>query len=502
MDAPTRTLTDMGAAELAAAIGRGEVSPTEAVDAHIAQIESVNPRLNAVVVPLFDDARRRAQQAEGTPPEGRGPLHGVPVTVKECYDVAGTPSTVGVAARRGHRADADAPVVARLRAAGAIVLAKTNVSQMLMFVESDNPVYGVTNNPWNDERSSGGSSGGEAAIVAAHGSALGLGTDIGGSVRIPAHCCGISSLKPTPGRLSVDGTVDVVSDFTISAVPDSGGLLARHVADLRLAFSTLAAPAPASAGAPARARIGVYDDDGYMPASASIVRAVREAAASLAAAGRVVVEFHPPDVPHALDIFYGVFGADGGTQWRARLDGSTVDPRMKDLLRLAGTPNSLRPLASATMRLTGQPHLAHTLRSTGRASADRMASLMRSRDDYRRRFAAAMDQAGVDVLICPPCAVPAFRHGATRDLGPASVSYTCLFNLLAYPAGVVTTTEVRPGETSARPRSREKMMEAARLTDEGSEGLPIGVQVVGRPSGEEQVLAVLEELERSSTWRR
>jgi len=113
-----------------------------------------------------------------------------------------------------------------------------------------------------------------------------------------------------------------------------------------------------------------------------------------------------------------------------------------------------------------------------------------------------MEKAGVDVLICPPCAVPAFRHGGTRELGPASVSYTCLYNLLAYPAGAVTTTEVRADETADRPRSREKMVEQARLTDEGSQGLPVGVQVIASPGREEDVLTVMEELERSSTWRR
>jgi fatty acid amide hydrolase len=500
MSTSTSTLTDLCATDLAHAIATRELTAVDAVEAHIARIEAVNPELNAVVVPLFDDARERARHADRKPAAERGALHGVPVTVKECFDVAGTPSTVGVNARTGSVASHDAPLVARLREAGAIVLGKTNVSQLLMYVESDNPVYGRTNNPWDQTRSCGGSSGGEGAIVAAHGSALGIGTDVGGSVRVPAHCCGISSLKPTPGRLTVDGTVDVVGPVGRTAVPDSAGLLARRVADIRLALAAIASPATSMEPA-ARPRVGVYDDDGYFPASTAIRRAVREGATALERAGYEVVEFAPPDVPAALDIFYGLFGADGGDQWRARLDGGTVDPRMKDLLMLAGAPNLARPLLAGAMRLGGQRRLARTMRVSGRLNDHRATAQVRRRDDYRRRFALAMEEAAVDVVICPPCAVPAFRHGGTRVLGPASVSYTCLYNLLAYPAGVVTTTTVRGDETGDRPRSREKMLDHARLTDEGSEGLPIGVQVVAGPGREDRVLAVMEELERSSTWQ-
>jgi fatty acid amide hydrolase len=498
MTPSSTTVTNLSALQIAQAIAAGELSAVETVEAHIARIESVNPRLNAVVVPLFEDARSRARQADRTPSDQRGPLHGVPVTVKECFDVAGTASTVGLKARASHRAETDAPLVERLRQAGAILLGKTNVAQLLMYVESDNPVYGRANNPWNLERSPGGSSGGEAAIIAAGGSALGLGTDIGGSVRVPAHSCGIHSLKPTPGRLSVEGTVDVIGPAARAGIPDSGGLLARRVADLRFAFEVLSPPAAPTP--PLRdIRVGFYEDDGYFPASEAIRRAVRAAAATLSDQGVRVVPFSPPDVPEALTVFYGLFGADGGAEWRKLLDGGDADPRIKDLLTLAGMPNLARPLASAMLRLQGQPTLARTLRMTGKATDARVADLIGRRDRYRERFAAAMAASGVDVLICPPCSVPAFRHGATQQLGPASVSYTCLYNLLAYPAGVVTTTAVREDEVSNRPVSREKMYATARAVDAGSAGLPIGVQVAAGPGGEERVLEVMQVLEETAS---
>jgi fatty acid amide hydrolase len=497
MYATNTDATTLSASRLAQAMAAGELSAVDAVEAHIARIEAVNPRLNAVVVPLFEDARLRARQADKTPVDERGPLHGVPITVKECFDVEGTPSTAGLTSRKDHRAATDAPLVARLRQAGAIIVGKTNVSQLLMYVESDNPVYGRTNNPWDPERSPGGSSGGEAAIVAAGGSALGLGTDIGGSVRVPAHSCGIHSLKPTPGRLTVAGTVDIIGPAARTAVPDSGGLLARDVADLQLALDALSPPR--AEALPVRdLRVGIYEDDGYFPASSAIRRAVREAGAVLREHGCQVVTFSPPSVPEAMAIFYGLFSADAGALWRTQLDGGVVDPRIKDLLMLSGMPNAARPLLSTMLRLQGQPTLATTLRISGKASPARVAALVEQRDQYRRRFAAAMASSGVDALVCPTCSVPAFRHGATRELGPASVNYTCLYNLLAYPAGVVSASTVRDGETSGRPRSREKMANTARLVDEGSAGLPVGVQVAAAPGREDHVLAVMRALQESS----
>jgi fatty acid amide hydrolase len=489
--------TTLSAATLAKSIAAGDLTAVEAVEAHIARIEEINPHLNAVVVPLFEDARRRARQADLMPSAERGPLHGVPVTVKECFDVAGTASTGGLTARSVHRAGSDAPLVARLRQSGAIVLGKTNVSQLLMFVESDNPVYGRTSNPWSADRSAGGSSGGEGAIVAARGSALGVGTDVGGSVRVPAHCCGIHSIKPTPGRLSVDGTVDVVGAAARAAIPDSAGLLARHVEDLRLALYVLS-PTLENRRTPKELRIGVYDDDGFFPASAAIRRAVREAAATLSDRGYRVVPFTPPDVSEALAVFYGLFGADGGAQWRSQLNGGAVDPRIKDLLMLTGVPALARPVFATLLRIQGQRRLASIMQAGGKEDAAGVESLVARRDAYRRAFSSAMTATGVDVLLSPPCSVPAFAHGTTRELGPASVNYTCLYNVLAYPAGVVSTTSVRQEEVGTRPHSREKMLETARSIDEGSAGLPCGVQVAAGAGREDDVLSVMAALEKDS----
>jgi fatty acid amide hydrolase len=283
-----------------------------------------------------------------------------------------------------------------------------------------------------------------------------------------------------------------------AAIPDSGGILGRHVVDLQLAFEVLSASA-SDALSLREIRVGFYEGDGYIAASAAIRRAVREAASALKDRGCQVVAFPPPDIEEAIAVYYGLFGADGGATWRAQLHGGAVDPRVQDLLTLAGMPNTARPFVAALLRVQGQPTLARTMTyGRGRSSQTDVAALVRRRDAYRARFAAAMASAGVNVLICPPSAVPAVRHGTTRQLGPASVSYTCLYNLLAYPAGVVSTSSVREDETSSRPRSREKVLDTARAIDVGSAGLPVGVQVVAGPGREDRVLAVMAALEAST----
>jgi fatty acid amide hydrolase len=199
--------TRLGAAEIAHRVASGELSARDVVEACISRMERVNGRLNALAVPLFEQARAAATAADAARDRGDalGPLHRMPVTIKDMFDTAGTATTAGLTGRAARVVDADSPLVERLRRAGAIVLGKTNVQQLGMLFETDNPVYGRTNNPWDPGRSPGGSSGGEAALIAAGGSPLGLGSDGGGSTRQPCHCCGIHGLKPTGGRLTMRG---------------------------------------------------------------------------------------------------------------------------------------------------------------------------------------------------------------------------------------------------------------------------------------------------------
>ena len=496
------SITRLDASELASKIAAEELSATEVVEAHIRRIEDVNGRLNAIVVPLFEDARARARLADESQARGEplGPLHGVPITIKESYDVAGTPTTGGLTSRAGHNASSDAPLVARLRGAGAIVLGKTNVPQLLAFFEADNPVYGLTRNPWNGHRSCGGSSGGEAAIIAAHGSPLGLGTDGGGSIRQPCHACGICGLKPTGGRWPLEGHFAVPNWLPEWIQP---GPMARSVRDLTLAARVLSGDAPASAAAPKMEvrglQVGYFTDDGILSPSPAARRAVEEAAAALERRGVRLEEFRPPDPSEAYWLYVQIFLADGLIEMRERLRGSRVDWRIRRLIQSSRVPDGMRRVAAPILEMLGRKYEAKLFRKVPRrvATLTETSVLLEQQANYRRRFREAMERDHLDALLCPPSALPALPHGSLR--GVFAGGYTMLFNLLSLPAGVVPVTRVRHGEESDRHRAVDPVVREALRAEMGSTGLPVGVQIAARSGREDVVLALMEAVEAGLT---
>lgn len=522
-------ITRRGAAELARAIAGGEISSTEAVAAHIERIGEVEPRLNAMVVPRFDEAVREAAEADRRLAEARrssaplGPLHGVPITVKESLHLAGTPSTGGLPARRSHRAERDSPLVALLREAGAVILGKTNVPELLLYLEADNPLYGRTLHPERDDRSPGGSSGGEGAIVAAGGSPLGLGTDVGGSIRIPAHVCGIHGLKPTSGRLTMTETFDVGLFPGQRAILGVAGPLARRVEDLTLAMEILlsggrrsvdsrfpwAPLGDPSAIRPETLRVAWYEDDGYLRPAPALRRVVREAAEAFEERGAVVERWSPPDVGRSMDLYFSLLSADGAAWARdlLRTEGRH-DRRVRDLGRLAGLPSLVRSVLVGVLPLVGQRRLAERLRSLGARSTGSLWRLVDELDRYRDGFLEDLgwghpdrtDGRGYDLLLCPPSAHPAVTHGASYYLTGVS-SYSILYNVLGLPAGVVAAGRVGEGEECDRPPTRDVVEKAARQVEQGSAGLPVGVQVVAPPWREDLALSGMTALEESFSRR-
>jgi fatty acid amide hydrolase len=502
-------IIQLGAAEIARRIAAGDLSASEVAGAFIDRIQQIDPQLNSVIWPMFDQAQQAAAAADEVRRRGQslGPLHGVPVTIKECYHVAGTPSSIGLTHRSGQRSKTDGVLVNRLRRAGAIVLGKTNLPQIMIWHESDNPVYGRTNNPWDLARSPGGSTGGEAAIIAAGGSPLGLGGDLGGSIRLPCHFCGIHGIKPTSHRLTRQGTA--VNLRGMEVVPFQSGPMARHVEDLELALRVLTTPLPDDvdevdvAPGPLRPtgdvkidslRIATWSDDGYFPAAPAIRRAVAEAADVLRARGAIVEPFQPPEVDVAIRLYYAILAADGGADAARLLHGSRRDWRVRRLLRLARLPKLLRPAVAGSLRLLGQARAAELLAAARACSADEYWRLTQAMTEYTRMFLAAIHQRGYDALIFPPHALPAMQHGLAIDLIPAA-SYSFLPNLLGIPAGVVAATRVRAGEESDRKPSRDYVERTARKVETGSMGLPVGVQVAARPWREDVVLSVMGALE-------
>jgi Asp-tRNA(Asn)/Glu-tRNA(Gln) amidotransferase A subunit family amidase len=457
-------LTFLPAVEIARRIREKKISPVQVADAHLAKIERLNPKLNAFVHADPERVRREAHIAESAVMHGAslGPLHGVPVSIKSSVDVVGLRCEAGSRLRAGRVPEVDAPLVARLKQAGAIVLGVTNTPEMLMAWETDNLLYGRTNSPWDLDRTAGGSSGGEAAAIASGMSAGGVGSDGGGSIRVPAHFNGICGLKPTPGRIPSTGHYpESGGPFALLGVV---GPMARTVADLKVLFEVMQGPDdgdPCSAPVAVqrrndaeikRLKIGYFEDDGRTPVTTEIRVAVRTAGDALTRAGFQVEPFRPEGLDEARDIWRKFFVKVGGDLIGPMFNGREGDlsPTLKQFLEMSRREPAL--------------------------TGDALLQAWFARDNLRTRFVAQMRR--YPILLCPAAAIPAFRHGERNWTVEGKTveyfdawSYTTWFNLLGNPAAVVPVSH-------------------------SDDGLPIGMQIVGRPWQEEDVLSIAAVLER------
>jgi len=307
--------------ELAAMIAGGETSSREVVDAHLGRIDEVNDHCNAVVRVLADEARSGADAADAAVAAGDdlGAFHGVPFTVKENLDVAGTPTTQGLPAFADLVAPTDAPIVERMRSAGGIPIGRTNLPELGLRISTDNPLHGLTRNPWHPDLCAGGSSGGEGSAIAAGMSPLGLGNDIGGSVRNPAFCCGITSLKPSHGRLPSYSVFEHDQNPPLSSqVMLTDGPMARSVSDLRTALRVLHGRDPRDPrsvtvpleGPETSRRAAVVREVPGTDLHPSAIDGVARAADALAATGWEVVDAAPPELERCTDIWTHLLAND------------------------------------------------------------------------------------------------------------------------------------------------------------------------------------------------
>ncbi|MEX2029564.1 MAG: amidase [Anaerolineales bacterium] len=328
-------LIQSSASELADAIVTRTISAEELINAYLSRIEAVNPHVNAVVQIAADSALVRAREADRALAEGNiwGPLHGVPFTVKDVMDSAGIVSAAGLQARAQFVPKNDSVVVARMKAAGGILLGKTNCPPGGAGGVTDNPLYGRTNNPYDLSRTPGGSSGGEAAAIATAMSPLGIGSDSGGSMRVPAHFCGIATLKPTTGRVPNTGVFDHPGG--LSDPRTQIGPMARFVRDLILAFPLISGedgidsgvvPMPlrkASSATRKSLRVAFYVDDGQVHPTRDVVSAVEAAADALKVAGAIVSEARPiclSDSRSITERYWGMSEASGAEVEKLWLD--------------------------------------------------------------------------------------------------------------------------------------------------------------------------------------
>lgn len=509
----TEPLWSLSAVQQAGLLSRGEVSSEQLVRAHLERIAEVEPRVHAFAVVLREQALRDARDRDRERKEGAacGPLHGLPVSVKECFELEGHPVTLGVPARASHKSASTAVLPRMMQEAGAVLLGRGNLSQLMLSFECDNPYYGRTRNPFSLEHAPGGSSGGEAAALASGCVPLGIGTDIGGSIRIPCHYSGVAGLKPTMDRWSVRGVVPSMAGQ--EAVRGQSGPMARTVDDVALLFGALdpermsrldgrVPPLPILAHTEVdlrSLRVGVYHHDGLLTPSQALVRAVDQASNALAAAGCRVTHFVPPGIPEVIFTYFAALSSDDGHTLRAMLQGGPVESNLASLLRLAKIPRPARLTLARALRLTGEPRVARLLEGMGAKPVERFWQLVGALRAWRLAAEDAMEREGLDVLLCPAMTTPAVPHGLGKDFALAA-SYTMLWNLAPLPAGVVPVTRVR-AEECERPHGGDRLDKRAAEVDRRSAGLPVGVQVVGRAWREHHVLAAMREIERDAQGR-
>jgi len=507
------------AVSIAEGVAAGEVRPTMILAEHVARHGETHAALNALVQPRHAAALVEAERLESRLRAGEqvGPLAGVPVSVKECFAVAGLVTSLGIPSRLRAIDVADAPIVSCLRAAGAIIVGKGNVPQAMYLHETDNPVWGRTSHPSDATRGPGGSSGGDAALVAAGVVPLAVGTDLAGSIRQPAHACGISGFLPRSAVVGDGGAFDTVPHLTV--VRPRMGFLAREVDDLARAFAVVAAGSsfePLMRAADARRsdrsggglRIAWWDDAGPLEPSPAVRRAVHEAVSRLTQAGVETVRLDGSLATEAAWLHLALLSADGGADIRRLFAGTRPIQPVARLLRLAGLPMWLRPLIAGLSQAVGGGIEAEALRATGPRHGAALESLHDRRTEFAKRFAAVA--APYDALVCPVSALPALPHGTAARL-VLGAAPCLLANLLDLPAGTVPITRVGPDEEIGRARSRDRVAHAAAAADRDSCGLPVGVQVVGVPDAasaadplrsERIVLDVMRRLQRGEDQHR
>ena len=444
---------------MAVQIRARRLSPVELVEAHLRQIEKHNPNVNAFVRVLGEEALDAAKRAEAVR-EPRGPLHGVPVTIKDSFDMDGLPTTCGSRFFAQLRASRDATCVTRFKAAGAIPIGKTNCPEFLANYETDNYVTGRTNNPWDLERTPGGSSGGESAAISSFFSAGGIGSDGGGSIRVPAHFCGIAGLKPTPGRVSAAGHMPEICHP--GGLLGVAGPMARTAEDVRILFEALAGydpQDPFSSPVPLRKpeldgiRIGYMPQFYNVPVQPAIGRAVETAAACLRDLGFSVEPFAPSGLERAPNLWWFFFG-----ELPSRITQALIAGR-EDQAHWTGTEFLKRALEDP------EP------------TSKKVVENLSIRDKMRGALLREMEK--VPVILMPVCGTAAFHHRARRyktadkDIGLfEAMMPSTVFNLLGMPGITI-------------PFGHDE------------DGMPVGIQLAGRPYDEELLLELAVRMEQA-----
>jgi len=512
------------ASDIVAAIEQKKWTAKQVVSAFIARAAVAQKVTNCYTEILFESALQEAEELDrqfSKTQSLKGPLHGVPITFKDQFEIAGYDATIGFTRWANKPATEDADVVKQIRAAGGIIIAKTNVPQTMLSFECSNPLWGKTLNPWSKDHTSGGSSGGEAASLACDASVIGIGSDIGGSLRIPTHYCGIYSLKPTVRRISTVGTKSPTPGYL--NIVATLGPMARSVADLKLTSKLLfGASSPHTPQAlppvpyrdhklPSKLRFGYYFSEGIVKASPASQRAVLETVAALRSQGHECVQFDIPDGPRALGLFAGLSSADGYKTLTSHLG---PDPKEKSLFLVTlgpKLPSLVRWLALKLLGIVKNDTIfAQGLQNSRVRSTDEEWALVNQKNEYVKQFYKEVwDKHSFDGIITPVQAGPAMPHGATATLSPLACP-TFLYNIVDSPIGILPVTRVDPSRDALDDEwikgpghgsvlleqdyylKSQPVYDATKMA-----GLPIAVQVIGRAWEDEKVLEMLDVVDRA-----
>ncbi|KAI0027805.1 amidase signature domain-containing protein [Vararia minispora EC-137] len=503
--------------EIVQHIEKGEWTASQVLEAYIARAVQAQQETRCLTEVFLERARAEARSLDehfSTSKTLRGPLHGVPVSLKDQLHVAGCDTTLGYTTRIHRPENDDAVIATLLRNAGAVPFVKTNIPQTLMVFECSNPLWGRSLNPWSADHTCGGSSGGEGALLAMDGSVLGIGSDVGGSLRIPAHYCGIYSLKPGNIRISSEGTTSTVPGFT--AVTSAYGPMGRSVDDLETACRVLFGhsqghgayfPAPVPfrdhwQKIPKKLRFGYYTSDYFIKASPACKRAVLETVEALRSQGHECIDFRVPGAVRALELFVALSSSDG---YRTVLSDIGPDKRESALYLMTlgpRLPSFVRFFASWFSSFI-DPIFAKLLALSRKKSVEEYHQFIAAKHDFEYDWRKEVwDCHEFDAVIAPVQAVPALPHHGCDYLSPLAAA-TILYNIVEAPVGCIPVTRVDPDKDAvtdewlSAPDRGSKILES-RVYGLGGvydpvkmRGLPVGVQIVARPWEEEKLLGIM-----------
>ncbi|KAJ8095263.1 hypothetical protein PM082_010486 [Marasmius tenuissimus] len=510
-----------GVKEIVSRIESGEWRAVQVVEAYIARAAVAHAQTNCATEILFESALKRAKELDdeyATTKRLRGPYHGVPFSLKDQYDVTGYDSTIGFTQWANNPAKKDAAIVEGLIQMGGIPIIKTNVPQTMFSFECNNPLWGRTLNPHNDAYTCGGSSGGEAALLALDGAVFGVGSDIGGSLRMPTSYCGIYALKPTAGRLSRTGARSPSSGD--SGIQVTMGPMGRCVEDLDLFCRSLfgrsdgytdytLVPAPfRDIELPKKLRFGYYTSDGFTKASPANKRAVMETIEALRKEGHDCIEIADFNfATEATTIFMGLTSSDGYRKLTSHLG---PDPMEKTIwLPVYGSriPGLIRGAAAWVVEnVLGDSRFVSILRAARSKTFGEWSDFSVKRNEFIQEFYDKVwRKHELDGVIAPVQSLPQMPHGGAAELNVLA-SCTMLYNLVDSPVGVLPVTTVDPSLdaldkewTECGPEAGSVMVHKLMYKDakqkfynpEALKGMPVGVQIVGRRFEDEKVLAMM-----------